>query len=146
MYHIKNTINLDYKVCYILKKVNINTIIIYLLFSSLNVFCQVNQADTTIQNYLRKGRFALMFQITENFKLSDFQGALISGKYHLSQKSAISLGVGLDGYYSETNNKYLFVDTLAYAPYTVKDVLTLNFLIKYMYYFKPVNRISLYFA
>ena len=38
--------------------------------------------------------FALQFQIEEHFSIRDFHGTLISGKYHINQKSAIRIGIG----------------------------------------------------
>ncbi len=41
------------------------------------------------------GKFALQFRITNNFSLSNFQGTILSGKYHFSNRDAIRLGVSL---------------------------------------------------
>ena len=41
------------------------------------------------------GKFALQFQINENFRLSDFQGTTLSGKYHFSSRDAVRLGLSL---------------------------------------------------
>jgi hypothetical protein len=42
------------------------------------------------------GKFALQFQITDNFQLSSFQGAILSGKYHFSSRDAVRLSLSLD--------------------------------------------------
>ena len=39
------------------------------------------------------GKYALQFQISENFTLSDFQGTTLSGKYQTGKRTAIRLGV-----------------------------------------------------
>jgi hypothetical protein len=41
------------------------------------------------------GKFALQFQIAENFRLSSFSGTTFSGKYHFSNCSAIRLSLSL---------------------------------------------------
>lgn len=42
------------------------------------------------------GDWALQFQITEDFTLSDFQGSIVSVKYHSSDRSAWRAGLGLE--------------------------------------------------
>ncbi len=42
-----------------------------------------------------KGKYALQFQIADNFQLSGFQGSTFSGKYHFSESSAFRLGVSI---------------------------------------------------
>jgi hypothetical protein len=42
------------------------------------------------------GKFALQFQISDNFNLTNFQGTTFSGKYHLSNRDAVRLGVSLE--------------------------------------------------
>jgi hypothetical protein len=40
------------------------------------------------------GKYALQFQVSQNFTLSSFMGSVISGKYHLTNKNAIRIGLG----------------------------------------------------
>lgn len=49
------------------------------------------------KNYLVRGSWSLQFRISNNFTLSNFEGALISAKRHLSEKSAIRFGLSLSG-------------------------------------------------
>jgi hypothetical protein len=42
-----------------------------------------------------EGKFALQFQITENFSLSNFQGTVFSGKYNFSNRDAIRVGISV---------------------------------------------------
>lgn len=39
------------------------------------------------------GKFALLFQIDENFNFTNFEGATFSGKYHLKDKLSLRLGL-----------------------------------------------------
>ncbi len=48
-------------------------------------------------NYLVQGSWSLQFRISNNFTLSNFQGALISAKRHLSDKSAVRFGLSFSG-------------------------------------------------
>jgi len=42
------------------------------------------------------GKFALQFQINDNFSLSSFQGTVLSGKYHFSSRDAVRLGLSVE--------------------------------------------------
>lgn len=48
------------------------------------------------ESALQPGAWALQFQITEDFTLDDFQGSIVSVKYHSSAKSAWRAGLELD--------------------------------------------------
>lgn len=49
--------------------------------------------DTTRNQIDLSGKYALEFQIAENFKLTSFDGAVISGKYCFDNSLAIRLGI-----------------------------------------------------
>ena len=57
------------------------------------------------------GRFALQFQITENFSLSSFQGTIFSGKYNFSPKSAFRTGLSINFGDSESDESSSRTDT-----------------------------------
>lgn len=42
------------------------------------------------------GKFALQFQISENFNLASFQGTTFSGKYNFSSRDAVRLGLSIN--------------------------------------------------
>lgn len=42
------------------------------------------------------GKFALQFQISDDFQLSNFQGTTFSGKYHFGKMDAIRAGLSID--------------------------------------------------
>jgi opacity protein-like surface antigen len=54
-------------------------------------------------------RYAIQFQITENFQLKEFQGAFISGKYHFTKAHALRFGftIGIDSKELTTEQKYV---------------------------------------
>ena len=58
------------------------------------------------------GKFALQFQISENFTLSNFQGAILSGKYQLGKRSAVRLGISLFFDDSRLDRQDTYIDTL----------------------------------
>lgn len=63
-------------------------IISLLIILSTKVYSQ----DSTYLDKLN-GKFALQFQISSNFTLSQFQGGTFSGKYHFGPRSAIRVGI-----------------------------------------------------
>jgi len=67
---------------------------------SLQIFFLVFTKDCLPQSesYLDSldGKFALQFQISDNFQLSNFQGTTFSGKYHFSKMDAIRAGLSID--------------------------------------------------
>jgi hypothetical protein len=63
-----------------------------LLFTSL-IFISTGFSQSTSYLDSLDGKFSLQFQINENFSLSDFQGTVISGKYHFSKRDAVRLGL-----------------------------------------------------
>jgi hypothetical protein len=74
-------------------------------FFSLFLILFLISTTTAQTSYLDSldGKFALQFQISENFTLSNFQGAIFSGKYHVGIREAIRLGISLD--FSDVNTE-----------------------------------------
>jgi len=64
------------------------------LFTSL-LFVTTGFSQSTSYLDSLDGKFALQFQINENFRLSNFQGSTLSGKYHFSSRDAVRLGLSL---------------------------------------------------
>ena len=83
-------------------------IIILVLFSASTIYCN-NQNST---NSIQKGAKALQFQIGRDFTLSSFQGALISYKWHSSDKTAWRIGLNLDAEKRECSSDDTYQDTL----------------------------------
>ncbi len=89
------------------------------------------------------GRFALQFQITENFQLTNFQGTVFSGKYHFSTRDAIRLGISLNFGDAEYETTVTRLDTLV-TDKSTGDVegfrITIN--TQYIRYIKVIDNIS----
>jgi len=64
---------------------------IFFLFFTNTILCQ----DYSYLDSLN-GKFALQFQISDNFNLTNFQGTTFSGKYHFSSRDAVRLGVSIE--------------------------------------------------
>lgn len=65
---------------------------------------RINQKSAQNESIQSRGKWALMFQIDQNFTLKDFSGALISFQKSLSDKNALRLGLNLNGGYTDQVN------------------------------------------
>jgi len=87
--------------------------------------------------YLNQGTFSLQFQITENFSIKDFQGALFSAKYLLTGRSALRFGLGTD---------YIFAENTRDQAATVileEETYSLQMTGQYLYHLTG-NQLSMY--
>jgi len=86
-------------------------------FFSLLFFILSLVSTTTAQtSYLDSldGKYALQFQISEDFTLTNFQGATLSGKYHLGTRSALRMGLSLNFDNSSRDLEASLLDTMNY--------------------------------
>lgn len=127
-----------------MRKINLFVLISILLFTF--TFSSFAQTDTTQIDLA--GKFALQFQISQNFTLSSFQGGTFSGKYHFSNNSALRLGIYV-GLASRDNNIYekkIYPDTSFIKSFEgnnyVKEQIKFSF--QYLYYITIKNSISVY--
>jgi len=83
-------------------------------FSLLFFILALTNTTSAQTSYLDSlyGKFALQFQISENFTLSNFQGATLSGKYHLGKRSALRLGISIFFDDSSLDQQITYIDTL----------------------------------
>jgi hypothetical protein len=90
------------------------------------------------------GKFALQFQISDNFNLTNFQGTIFSGKYHFSKRDAIRLGISTD-YTDEKNESDRNIDTL-YTAHSQQDYSRFGVTVfsQYIRYLKVTREISFY--
>ncbi len=97
------------------------------------------------------GNLALQFQITDFIRLSNFQGLMLSGKYHFSNRSAVRTGVNLS--FSDMNMED---ERLQYSP--IENDMVRNFLdikrrttsvtiyTQYVYYSSASSRLHVYYG
>jgi len=91
------------------------------------------------------GKFALQFQINDNFKLSSFQGTTFSGKYHFSNRDAFRLGLSLEFGDAETESELTRLDTVNIDK-SRSEIKSFSITIKtqYVHYFTITNDISFF--
>ena len=114
------------------------------LFASL-IFVSTGFSQSTSYLDSLDGKFALQFQITNNFSLSDFQGSVLSGKYHFSTRDAIRLGLEIILGDSESETVVNHLDTNT-VEQSVEDINSFGFTInsQYIHYIRGVDDISLF--
>ena len=92
-----------------------------------------------------KGKYALQFQISNNFNLTNFQGSTFSGKYHFGCKSAVRLGLSLDFGDVEqdaTTNQY---DTVNVATNNIEqNSFSMTIRTQYIRYFIGTDEVAFY--
>lgn len=124
-------------------RIAIITIAIIILFSQ--TFAQ--EDTTSRKNSLYPGAWALQFQVSgliNNIYISDFQGAGISIKKHLTCQSALRLGFSLGTNISTYNDDYFTNDSV--YPTQSRDENTFNLSIRtqYLNYLTNASRLNIY--
>ena len=91
------------------------------------------------------GKYALQFQIADNFQLASFQGATFSGKYHLNNFSAVRLGLTTNLNNQNRGTDYQLLDT-TYSAHSDGSNHGYSFTIdaQYIFYIETLNEVSFY--
>ena len=93
-------------------------------------------------------KYSFQFRISSNFSISQFQGSLLSFKYHLNNNHAIRFGLGLGnrGWSSEDKVEYYGVDSSYVLIESNNSLNDIDLTTQWIYYFKPQKVIKLYFG
>jgi hypothetical protein len=113
------------------------SLLIYFLSVS-NINAQTSYLDSL------DGKFALQFQISENFTLTDFQGAILSGKYHLSNRSAVRLGLSMKFSDSDAEASFIEFDSLLNNKTISSSLFGFGINAQYLYYLQVWDVIGFY--
>ncbi|MDH3267831.1 MAG: hypothetical protein OEM46_03145 [Ignavibacteria bacterium] len=119
----------------------------YLLSLLLISFLFIGSGFSQNASYLDSldGKFALQFQISDNFQLSNFQGTTFSGKYHFGKMDAIRAGLSIDFGKSDGDaetNQYDSVN-VAEASYNSNN-FSMTLKTQYIRYFVETDGIAFY--
>jgi len=120
----------------------LNLLILLFVFS---LFINTGFSQNTSYLDSLDGKFALQFQITDNFQLSNFQGTVISGKYHFSKRDAIRLGLEISMSDTETEVTVKNLDT-NYVDQLADESNGFGFILncQYIHYIRGTEDISLF--
>jgi opacity protein-like surface antigen len=116
-------------------------------FFSLLFFILSLVSTTTAQtSYLDSldGKYALQFQISENFTLSDFQGSILSGKYHFGKRSAVRLGLAITFEDGNADRDYIIVDSVQYSQNVESNSFGITINSQYINYLVNADEIGCY--
>lgn len=114
------------------------------LFASL-IFVSTCFSQSTSYLDSLDGKFALQFQINSNFRLSDFQGSTLSGKYHFSARDAVRLGITLELSDADGEVSSNLIDTVSVNTSKINSSsfgITVN--TQYIRYIKGTDDISFF--
>lgn len=108
------------------------------------------EAEPKSENGLKAGSWSLQFSITNNFRLSSFEGTLISAKKHFSDKKALRFGLTLSGNTLNSNEEIedFRADTLANKNDNTdeSDNFSFGFNTHFLYYPAPTNTVNIYWG
>lgn len=119
-------------------------IYITFLFASL-IFVSTGFSQSTSYLDSLDGKFALQFQIADNFQLSSFQGTTFSGKYNFSSRDAIRLGISVSFNDSKSDGTNTRPDTNLVNT-SSNDVNRFNIVlnVQYLYTLTALNDIGFF--
>jgi len=120
----------------------LNLLILLFVFS---LFINTGFSQNTSYLDSLDGKFALQFQITDNFQLSNFQGTVLSGKYHFSCRDAVRLGISVELGDSESEINIVYPDTSTVSK-SENDGNKFGITIKtqYIHYFNGTKEITFF--
>jgi hypothetical protein len=112
---------------------------------ALLIFLSTGFSQSTSYLDSLDGKFALQFQINENFSLSNFQGSVLSGKYHFSNRDAIRLGLEINFGDSDSETLVNNLDTNI-VDKSFEDNNNFGFTInsQYIHYIRGTDNISFF--
>ena len=113
-------------------KTNLIGIISLLLFFIVFTDVCLPQSESYLDSL--DGKFALQFQISDNFNLTNFQGSTFSGKYHFGCRSAVRVGFSVSLTNSDSKNNETFHDTISNSTKVNTDVFGMTIRTQYIHY------------
>jgi len=116
--------------------------IIMFFFFAVSLFAQEEEKPVNLT-----GKWALQFQINDNFTLGNYQGLGFSGKFHFSNHSAVRVGVDFESYSSDfkINNETVFKDSSVFVDEEYQMGTTkIKINMQYLYYNSISNSISMF--
>jgi len=124
----------------------VNFVLLFLICLNAAAAAQGDRRD----NSIKKGVWALQFQITNNFTLSSFDGSVLSAKYHLSKTRALRLGLGVDLVLVDSDDRVVDTraDTLSaeFSEEADSDRWGFELNLQYLFYPIPDGNIHLFFG
>lgn len=108
----------------------------------------VSSPENGLKNSLHEDFWALQFQIGDNFSLRAFQGLGLSAKKHMSNKSAIRVGVGLSITSRDDENfaRVLPLDSVRQSQGHTMNHQSVDFSVQHLLYPKPDADVNVFYG
>ena len=121
--------------------------LILIFFFSSQTFTQTEtMKDTAKNNSLQEEKWALLFQVTDNFSLRSFNGSLVSGDYHFLENTFLRVGVGINGSLSNAESN---VSSTSYGEDNQENKnkgFGVTIISQYFYYWKKGEKVKLFYG
>jgi len=93
------------------------------------------------------GKYALQFQISDNFNLTNFQGTTLSGKYNFGCRSAVRAGLTVNFNNSDAENTETLLDTnIVNTTNANQNIFGLTLRTQYIHYVPAMYDILFFFG
>ncbi len=98
------------------------------------------------ENSLKKGAWALQFQVVQNFQLASFQGGMLSIKRHLSDGTALRVGVSMDLSAESGEGTTTVSDSITASSDLDNDLVSFGLVVQMIKYPSPSAATNFYYG
>ena len=110
----------------------------------LSLFILLSSSAFGQDSIVTMGKYALQFQVSQDLTLGSFLGTVISGKYHMSGKNAIRIGVSYSTSMSNTSATGVSSPTDYYDQVSQRYQTNIDIIAQYLYYPTGVGEFFMY--
>lgn len=124
---------------------NIRILLSILFLILISISSTYSQSSSDLDSL--EGKFALQFQISEDFTLTNFQGTTFSGKYHFSSRDAVRVGLSVYLNNSDAETNQTFLDTtLTVSSDANQNIFGMTVRTQYIHYIPGMYDIMFFFG
>ena len=124
---------------------NIRILLSILFLILISISSTYSQSSSDLDSL--EGKFALQFQISEDFTLTNFQGTTFSGKYHFGHRSAVRAGLSVNLNNSDAETNQTFLDTtLTVSSDANQNIFGMTVRTQYIHYIPGMYNIMFFFG
>jgi len=124
---------------------NIRILLSILFLILISISSTYSQSSSDLDSL--EGKFALQFQISEDFTLTNFQGTTFSGKYHFGSRDAVRVGLSVNLNNSDAETNQTFLDTtLTVSSDANQNIFGMTVRTQYIHYIPGMYNIMFFFG
>ncbi len=125
--------------------INSNFRILFTLMSFYLISVPATYSQNTAYLDSLEGKFALQFQISDNFNLTNFQGSTLSGKYQFGRRNAVRVGLSVNLNNSDAETNQSFLDTsLTISSAGNQHAFGMTVRTQYIHYIPGIHEIAFF--